>query len=424
MNLSAPSKDKIEEVDSRLMGTGLIIGLILIGLFSFSALIGLTGYADELRSKNNGQAHALSNSAIGFAGLRTLLEESGQFLFLDPNEAAHSSLYDLRLYTLTSSFQTDVLDELNPQSPKLIILPKWNVVPVAKTAGWVRKAPVQEVLIPEILASNLKAFAGDISFTQAKDDNETLSKDYRFTLLPTKVDYSTRVPRLQTVEGKQLEPLIVTESDQIVLARIKNSQSYLLSDPDFLNTSGLKTRSGAKFAVDILGYLSDQNLTERYVFDLALHGIGGSRNMIKLFTQPPFLGVTLMLIIFMGLLAWQAFLRFGDAKRGTEEDFGEDFHMGPQSLTRTTAEFLAIAKREPSIAKDYATLVRQQALKALHLPGRDHKIRETALDRRETKKELDPTFAELKLQAQSAASRQDMLEVAKLLQDWKKEIIS
>ncbi|WP_416878233.1 hypothetical protein [Litorimonas sp.] len=424
MNLSAPSKDKTEEVDSRLMGTGLIIGLILIGLFSFSALIGLTGYADELRSKNNGQAHALSNSAIGFAGLRTLLEESGQFLFLDPNEAAHSSLYDLRLYTLTSSFQTDVLDELNPQSPKLIILPKWNVVPVAKTAGWVRKAPIQEVLTPEILASNLKAFAGDISFTQAKDDNETLSKDYRFTLLPTKVDYSTRIPRLQTMEGEQLEPLIFTESDQIVLARVKNTQSYLLSDPDLLNTSGLKTRSGAKFAVDILGYLSDQNLTERYVFDLALHGIGGGRNMIKLFTQPPFLGVTLMLIIFMGLLAWQAFLRFGDAKRGSDEDFGEDFHMGPQSLTRTTAEFLAIAKREPSIAKDYATLVRQQALKALHLPGRDHKIRETALDRRETKKELDPTFAELKLQAQSAASRQDMLEVAKLLQDWKKEIIS
>lgn len=424
MNLSAPSKDKTEEVDSRLMGTGLIIGLILIGLFSFSALIGLTGYADELRSKNNGQAHALSNSAIGFAGLKTLLEESGQSLFLDPNEAAHSSLYDLRLYTLTSSFQTDVLDELNPQSPKLIILPKWNVVLVPKTAGWVRKAPIQEVLTPEILASNLKAFAGDISFTQAKDDNETLSKDYRFTLLPTKVDYSARVPRLQTVEGEQLEPLIVTESDQIVLARIKNTQSYLLSDPDFLNTSGLKTRSGAKFAVDILGYLSDQNLTERYVFDLALHGIGGSRNMIKLFTQPPFLGVTLMLIIFMGLLAWQAFLRFGDAKRGSDEDFGGDFHMGPQSLTRTTAEFLAIAKREPSIAKEYATLVRQQALKALHLPARDHKIRETALDRRETKKELDPTFAELKLQAQSAASRQDMLEVAKLLQDWKKEIIS
>ena len=98
--------------------------------------------------------------------------------------------------------------------------------------------------------------------------------------------------------------------------------------------------------------------------------------------------------------------------------------MGPQSLTRTTAEFLAIAKREPSIAKEYATLIRQQALKALHLPGRDPKIRETALDRRETKKELEPTFAELKVKAQSVATRQDMLEVAKLLQDWKKGIIS
>tara|TARA_R110002020_G_scaffold169079_3_gene358066 strand:+ start:2892 stop:4166 length:1275 start_codon:yes stop_codon:yes gene_type:complete len=424
MNLMAPSKNKKEEVDGRLMGTGLIIGLILIGIFSFSALIGLTGYADDLRNKNNGQAHALSNSAIGFAGLRVLLEESGQALFLDPNEAAHSSLYDLRIYTLTSSFQTDILDELDPQSPKLIVLPKWNVMPVPKTAGWVRKAPIQEVLNPETLASNLEAFAGEVSFTQAKADNETVSKDYRFSFTPTTTIYSARFPRLQTMEGEELEPLMVTESDQIVLARIKNTQSYLLSDPDFLNTSGLRTRSGARFAMDMLTYISDQNLTERYVLDLAIHGIGGGRNMIKLFTQPPFLGVTFLLVVLVGLLAWQAFLRFGDAKRGSDEDFGEDFHMGPQSLTRTTAEFLAIAKREPSIAKEYATLIRQQALKALHLPGRDPKIRETALDRRETKKELEPTFAELKVKAQSVATRQDMLEVAKLLQDWKKGIIS
>lgn len=424
MNIISPSKNKPGETDSRLMGTGLIIGLILIGLFSFSALIGLTGYADDLRNKNNGQAHALSNSAIGFAGLRSLLEDTGQALFLDPNEASHSALYDLRLYTLTSAYQTDILDELNSESPKLIVLPKWNVVPIPKSAGWVRKAPFQDILDPEMLASNLEKFTGEIRLTQAKGDNDTLSKEYKFSSLNTNLAYSGQLPRLQTMTGEQLEPIIVIGSDRIVLAKIKNTQSYLLSDPDFLNTSGLTSRSGARFAVDMLIYIADQNLTERYVFDLAIHGIGGGHNMIKLFTQPPFLGVTLMLIVLMGLLGWQAFLRFGDAKRGSEEDFGEDFHMGPQSLTRTTAEFLAIAKREPSVAKEYAALIRQQTIKALHLPGRDQKTKETSLDRRETKKQIDPTFAELEKQAQSVATRQEMLKVAKLLQDWKKEIIS
>lgn len=422
--MSSISDNREESVDTRLMGTGLIIGLILIGLFSFSALIGLMGYGEDLRDKNNGQAHALSNSAIGFVGLRTLLEDVGQKVLLDPNKAAQDNLSDLRIYTLTSSFQTDILDELNSQSPKLIILPKWNVVPVAKTAGWVRKATFSNLVDPETLASNLEAFAGNISLSQANEKDETLAQEYRFTLTSTQVIYSARAPRLQTMTGAQLDPLIVTDSEKIVLARIKDTQSYLLSDPDFLNTSGLKTRSGAKFAFDMLTYISDRNQTEKYVLDLSVHGIGGGRNMIKLFTQPPFLGVTILLMVLLGLLAWQAFLRFGEAKRGSDEDFGEDFHMGPQSLTRTTAEFLAIAKREPSVAKDYASLIRQQASKSLNLPGRDGHNRDLALNRRETKKDLSPTFAELEHQSQSVTTRQDMLAVAKSLQEWKRKIIS
>lgn len=415
---------KVSETDNRLMGTGLIVGLLLIGLFSFSALIGLTGYADDLRDKNNGQAHALSNSAIGFVGLRSLLEDTGQKVFLDPTEASNFADYDLRLYTLTSAYQTDSLDELNTQSPKLVVLPKWNVTLAPKTAGWVRKLPFAEVVNVKGLASNLESFAGDISLSQAEDKKETLPDEHTFTLTETDAVYSNRIPHLQTMKGEGLIPLVVTQSGEVILAKLENTQSYLLSDPDFLNTSGLKTRSGARFALDMLTFISDQNLTERYVFDLSIHGIGGRRNMIKLFTQPPFLGVTLLLIALLVLIAWQAFLRFGDARRGSAEDFGEDFHMGPQSLTRTTADFLAIAKREPSVAEGYASLIRHHALTALHLPGRDSQHREESLDRREAKKALAPTFAELNLQAQSATTRQDMLDAAKALQDWKKDIIS
>ena len=416
--------DKPFDTDNRLMSTGLIIGLVLIGLFSFSALIGISGYADDIRNKNNGQAHALSNSAIGFVGLRTLLEETGQNVFLDPNEASNFAGYDFRLYTLTSAYQTDSLDELNTQSPKLIILPKWNVNPVPKSSGWVRKAPYVDVVNVESLASNLEAFAGDITLKQAEDKNAILAKEYQFTFNDSGAAYSSRFPRLQTMEGSRLEPVIVTPSGKIVLAKLKNTQSYILSDPDFLNTSGLKTRSGARFALDVLAEIANQNLTQRYVFDLSIHGIGGRRNMIKLFTQPPFLGTTVLLIALLILIAWQAFLRFGDPRRGTSEDFGEDFHMGPQSLTKTTAEFLAIAKLEPSVTPDYAALIRQQALTALHLTGQSKANRETTLDQREAKKSIQPAFGQLEIRAHSVTTRQEMLDVAKALQDWKKDIIS
>ena len=56
-----------------LMTPKMIISLVLIGIFSFTALVTLSGYAGDLRQQNNGQAHALSRSAIGFGGLTRLL---------------------------------------------------------------------------------------------------------------------------------------------------------------------------------------------------------------------------------------------------------------------------------------------------------------------------------------------------------------
>ena len=98
--------------------------------------------------------------------------------------------------------------------------------------------------------------------------------------------------------------------------------------------------------------------------------------------------------------------------------------MGPQSLTRTTADFLAIARREAGLGDDYANLIRQQALKALHLPGSEAVARQEALNKREDKKSLKPTFSELKKQAQSVTTQHDMLKLADALQDWKRKIIS
>lgn len=404
------------------MSTGFIIGLILIGIFSFSALIGLSGYADDIRDKNNGQAHALSNSAIGYGGLKSFLEELGFYVTLDPNEAPNYVSDNLRIYTLNSSYQTDVLDELNAQSPKLIILPKWTVQPIENTSGWVRKSPYSDLQNKTSLESNLEALMGDIDLKQADDKDETRAKDYNFILHENGANYSRRLERLQSFSGDALLPIVKTDDDKIILTKLKNTQTYVLSDPDLLNTAGLKTKSGAKFAVDMLTYLEAATDTYEITFDLNIHGIGGRQNMVKLFTQPPFLSITVLLIALIALMGWQAFLRFGDPQKGNAEDFGEDLHMGPQSLTRTTAEFLAIAGREPKVMADYAKLIRDQAQYDLQLPGRDPQSRDYALDKRESAKSIGPTFQTLKTDAESVTQKQDMMRVATALQKWKKDI--
>jgi hypothetical protein len=408
------------------MGTGFIIGLVLIGLFSFTALIGLSGYADDLRDRNNGGAHAFSTSAIGFSGLQRLLKGLGANVTLDPNKAAYGENTALRIYTLGSAYQTDGLDELRAGAPKLIILPKWNVTRVPKAPGWVRKFPDRDLQRAEPLASNLEALAGEVSFDRIGKTGGDLAKEFTFTLTDkisgSDVIYTDYFPRLQTISGENLLPWVTTASDAIVLAQIKETNTYILADPDFMNTAGLNTKSRARFSMNILNSVMSDSGANRIIIDLSVHGIGGKQNMIKLFTRPPFLSVTLLICALIGLLGWQAFLRFGDPQKGQAEDFGADLAMGPQSLAKTTAEFLAIARREPHVMADYAALIRKQALEELRSQGRTGTVPDAVLEKRETLKKIDPKFRVLDAKARQITKREDMAQMAEALQNWKKDI--
>ena len=352
-----------------------------------------------------------------------MLENLEQNITLDANEAEYFKQDTLRIYTLNSAFQTDVLDELNPNAPKLIVLPKWLVFPLPKAPGWVQKTPYGDTVVSEKnLASNLESLLKGVSLEQIGDDGGQAAIEYEFLLADTEQSLKSRLPRLQMIKAQSLLPVVKTAEGSIILGKIEDTQTYILADPDFLNTSGLRTKSGAKFAVNILEHIKRETSTNSYTLDLALHGIGGGRNMVKLFTQPPFLSVTLLMIALLGLMGWQAFLRFGDPKRGNAEDFGENMKMGPQSLTVTTADFLSLANRETEIMTDYANVVRSQALEDIGLQGRDNHSRFEALQKREAVKATTPTFQSLFEDAEKATQKQEMIRLAKALQDWKKDI--
>ena len=62
---------------SRAFSPMVMLVLVLVGCVSLAGLGLLAAYEPELRSGDNGQGHALSRSAVGFAAVARLLERSG-----------------------------------------------------------------------------------------------------------------------------------------------------------------------------------------------------------------------------------------------------------------------------------------------------------------------------------------------------------
>ena len=63
--------------DARTFSAFAAAGIVLVGVAAFSALVVLFDYTPDLRSAGNGEGHALSQSAIGYAGIVEALKTQG-----------------------------------------------------------------------------------------------------------------------------------------------------------------------------------------------------------------------------------------------------------------------------------------------------------------------------------------------------------
>ncbi len=204
-----------------------------------------------------------------------------------------------------------------------------------------------------------------------------------------------------------------------VLIRLENSQTYILSEPDLINTMAFQTQTGARFALGVIDEVLVASEAELYHadFDVSLHGIENGRNLIKLMVTPPFLAATLCLLLAGGLVAWQGFNRFGDPAR-----VRPDYAQGPVSLAETAAEFMDVANRTHKTGENYAALIRRQVVDELGFKGRTEAATDKLLDGREKRRALSPTYAELKTKI-STATPQSYGQYAKALTVWREKMI-
>jgi len=413
----------------QLMTPRTILAMVLIGVFSFAAVMTLSGYAGDLRKKNNSGSHALSKSATGFNGIVTLLGEMGKTVEMrrrDRSESFESTDFrfynddvTLRIFTLSKPFQAGHFSDMDLSLPALIVLPKWNVIPHRKRRGWVEHNPFQDIFEPDFQAQELEEILGEIvlEIEPARKD-----KSVKFEISGSgnfdTVKFEAELQRLQTISGENLEPVYETIRGPI-LVKLKDSGVYILSEPDLLNTHGISLKPNARFALNMLDNITaiEELEPDEFHFDLNLHGFTKRNNIIKTMTQPPFLGALLCILAAGALIFWQGFVRFGDAKP-TERDFA----LGKFSLVDNAARFIKLAERETRMSEKYARLVRRLVISDLGLSARRPEDIDIMLLRREQDRAVSWSWEDLLSRAQCDLDLTHLQNLGRDLNLWRREM--
>ena len=377
-----------------------------IGILAFIAMLVLGAYAPDLRSGRNGGAHALSNSATGFSGLVTLARATGRNPTIVRSE---DQLANEDLAVITPDHGWTALDKvLQRRGPRvtLLVLPKWDTAADPVHPGWVRVTG----LLPAADPARVLYPATPLNIARRHAAGEQLNT----TAFGAPAELSFAAPAvLQTISGKQLEPVITDSAGRVVLAELKTQQLYILADPDLLNNHAMGDERQARAALALLDFLNSTG-AKSILFDVTTNGLGRSQSPLKLAFDPPFLAVTLTIFAAMLLAGWQALNRFGPVRHRQRA-----LAFGKRALVDNSAALIRKAGREVALGSRYVDVILIRAISLFRLPG--------GLDPEELAKRLEVlnpnrSFAAETNRVRSARSREELVFAAQSLNQWLEEV--
>jgi hypothetical protein len=337
-----------------------LLALIGAAVFATSAYLLLSAYEPALRATRGGGAHAVSRSAIGYAGVVRLLEAMEVPVTISESPAARTNYPGLMVLTPEPG---RALGKLETPHERLIVLPKWLADPDPAHPGWAGKtATMPEPFAALSLPAALKGVTVARRPMGVAGPARLISE---FSLWPDSGLPAGPVSEFQTMAGTGLTALVKDDQGRMVLGVAQGGSLYVLSDPDLLNTQGLSDPRTARIAATVLLMLRTDDTP--VAFDISATEAGGQKSLLRLAIEPPFLASTLCLLAVAALVGVQAWFRFGPATRAPRA-----VALGKTALVETGAGMVRLAKREPRMASRYVQLCRQRAAGALgaaHLEG-------------------------------------------------------
>jgi hypothetical protein len=385
--------------------------MAVVGVFAFCALLVLTTYATDLENGNNGGAHALSNSAVGFSGLVKALRSLGRPVLVTRHRLAAGGYGGLLVATPPPTATTNDVRRLGYTHPLLIVLPKWFAPPDPNHHGWVRQG---FVVPPEMVPKSLLAWA-KVSRREGVS-RPTLAGGPGAPATSPPLHFGPVTSLQSMVPPDGWSPVLTDERGATILAQARGRPLYVLSDPDLLNNQGARDFATFAGGLRLLSRLRGQD--GPVIFDVTLNGLEQQHTALRLLFDPPFLAVTLCLATAAGLALYQAFCRFGPVRRT-----GRALALGKEALADNSAALVRLAGREHRMAAPYAVLTRELTAKALGAPrDLNGEALMNYLDRLGARRSTRDTLSLLTLLAVATPDRGRLISLAKRLHHWRAEM--
>jgi hypothetical protein len=390
--------------------------LFLVGVFSFSAFVTLSTFAPDFTDGDDGQAHALSRSAIGYTGAVKLIRAGGMHVTVSRGGPRGLSTA-LVVLTPEKKIEFSAIERLAHENA-LIILPKWHHFPSSKHRGWVRESPtMREEWLTEIL--------GEIApKTKIKQESATATPALLFDATAAKISNPGvlrpgKIAAFQTVVGPELTPVVTTKEGRTVLGLIERNDGpriFVLTDPDLLNNQGIADIATARAGLALLSALNDAG--EPVTFDVTLNGFERSRSLLRLALEPPLLAATLSFVIVAAMLAWRAATRSGPTARSKRT-----IALGKRTLADNSAALIRLAGRDATMAPRYAQMVRTVVAEQIHVARDATGTTNAELDRIAQSRGVRATYSELAAEAANAKTATETLSAARRLHAWTGDMI-
>lgn len=387
-----------------------LIGLLLVGVLGFAALLSLFAFAPDMRGRADSGAHALSPSAIGYAGLARLLRSERQSVLISRGDDADARAQaSLIILTPGAPMDEEAWREQITDRPTLIVLPKWIGAPDPTRAGWARNAGI----ITEDQIAAIAAPVDQIVVERREIRARPLLSSAPRAPVAAEPMRLGATDSFQTFASRDLIPWIVDDQDRVLLAAATDRPLFVLSDPDILNTHGLSDYENARTAMAIIAMVRGGD--GPIIFDVSLNGFARTRNPLRLALEPPFLAATLCLVAAALLAGWQAIIRFGAPTRPERA-----FAYGKQALADNSAGLIRLAGAEHKMGESYARAVRDMAARAVGAPRtlRDEQLT-TYLDRVGRHANAETSLSTLTDLARIASDRYRLLRIAQALFNWR-----
>lgn len=359
---TSPTPERLSEATGRTFTPRAVRWIVGIGIVSLLATLLLSVLsASKEPTQETADPNSYSYSAVGHRAYVALLDKLGIDVTVSRHRSAEKAGPELPLLVLEPSDTTAELDHLKSitkraiedEVPMLVALPKWSVVEKNDDQRWANRI---ELLSPYRVTDALSAvgtglvegeavaYLGSLSITRGDSETGTVSirgraTDWQLALTPYQLlpDHDDLEP-IVTVDG-------VTEGPRTLLARVRGTNVYLLSDPDIVNTMGIGSGDHASIAVALV---TEALGAEAVVVDEVNHGFEKTETIWQELFGFPLVLLTLHVAGLLALALWAAMARFGKPEARPPR-----VPSGKQTLLDNTATLLALGRHAGYGAKRY-----------------------------------------------------------------------